>query len=140
MSPPEPLTQSTGVGLPVNGSSCVSLAEVLPPPKLVTRLSAPSRFERYSSSSGGLSWRAWLSSHRLGSSRESASDGSSAVLVMRRIPLPMRWHSSFVPSASRRWLPGALSIKCRSNLVNEQSLPTRFTPWNASDAAWTGYF
>ena len=34
---------------------CVSLAEVLPPPKLVTRLSAPSRFERYSNSSLGLS-------------------------------------------------------------------------------------
>src|SRR5580704_17492964 len=93
MSPPEPLTQSTAVGLPVNGSGCVSLAEVLPPPKLVTRLSAPSRFVRYSSSSLGLSCLAWLSSHRLGSSPESASDGLSAVWFLLQIPLRMSWHS-----------------------------------------------
>src|ERR1700746_2388850 len=101
MSPPEPLTQSTGVALPVNGSGCVSFAEVLPPPKLVTRLSAPSRFERYSNSSLGLSCLAWVSSHRLGSSPESASDALSAVLFMQQIPLRMGWHSGL-----RRERPG----------------------------------
>src|ERR1700722_5638386 len=86
MSPPEPLTQSTRVGLPVNGSGWVSLAEVLPPPKLVTRLSAPSRLERYSSSSLGASRAAWVSSQRLGSNRESARDSSSAVSSMQQYP------------------------------------------------------
>ena len=48
---PEPFTASTRVGTPVTGSSDVSLADVLPPAKFVTRLSAPRRWERASSSS-----------------------------------------------------------------------------------------
>ena len=45
-SPPDPLTASTRVGTPVIGSSRVTFADVLPPAKLVTRLSAPSRLDR----------------------------------------------------------------------------------------------
>ena len=45
-SPPEPFTQSTPIGAPVIGSAAASFAEVLPPPKLVTARSAPSRLER----------------------------------------------------------------------------------------------
>ena len=45
-SPPEPFTQSTSCSFPVSGSFSVSLAEVLPPPVLVTRWSEPSRLLR----------------------------------------------------------------------------------------------
>jgi hypothetical protein len=47
MSPPEPLTHSTCTSAPVSGSFAATLAEVLPPPKLVIRRSEPSRFDRY---------------------------------------------------------------------------------------------
>ena len=40
-SPPEPFTQSTVAGAPDKGSLEAILAEVLPPPKLVMRKSAP---------------------------------------------------------------------------------------------------
>ena len=49
-SPPEPFTASTRVGDPVIGSASVSLADVFPPAKFVTRLSDPRRWERASSS------------------------------------------------------------------------------------------
>src|SRR6478752_2385275 len=50
-SPPEPLTHRSSTSSPVTGSFSAPLAEVLPPAKLVFRLSAPRRLEREISSS-----------------------------------------------------------------------------------------
>src|SRR5262245_36350956 len=50
-SPPLPLTAITRTGSPVNGSGSVNFELVFPPPKLVMRRSAPSRLDRYLSSS-----------------------------------------------------------------------------------------
>ena len=63
-SPPEPLTQSTSTVSPVSGSAAGSLADVLPPPKLVMRRSDPRRLERYRSSSSSESVAAASLSHR----------------------------------------------------------------------------
>src|SRR6187455_741287 len=65
-SPPLPLTASTRAGLPDTGSRRVNFELVLPPPKFVMRRSAPSRLERYRSSSRGRSSiaAAFFSSHR----------------------------------------------------------------------------
>src|SRR4051812_46699909 len=63
-SPPEPFTHSTSTCSPLSGSAIMILAEVFPPPKFVMRRSDPSRFERYSSSSGSLMPAASCSSHR----------------------------------------------------------------------------
>src|SRR6185437_2910446 len=52
-SPPDALTHSTRTGARISGSVSESFAEVLPPPKLVTVRSEPSRFERYSSRPAG---------------------------------------------------------------------------------------
>jgi hypothetical protein len=65
MSPPDPLTHKTLTLSPVSGSTSSSLAEVLPPPKLVTVRSEPRRFERYSSSSAGDLLAASASDQRL---------------------------------------------------------------------------
>src|SRR5262245_38778443 len=66
-SPPLPLTAITRTGSRVNGSSSVNFELVFPPPKLVMRRSAPSKLDRYrSSSSGSSTHRAASSSfHRL---------------------------------------------------------------------------
>ena len=48
-SPPDPFTASTVRASPVIGSSRSTLADVLPPPKFVTRGSAPSRRDRSTS-------------------------------------------------------------------------------------------
>src|SRR6476620_4711014 len=61
-SPPEPLTHSTSVALPVSGSGILILDEVLPPPVLVIRPSAPRIFERYTNRSTGSSVSATASS------------------------------------------------------------------------------
>jgi hypothetical protein len=45
-SPPEFFTHNTPVFSPVSGSISISYDEVLPPPVLVMRWSAPSLFER----------------------------------------------------------------------------------------------
>src|SRR5580704_7453580 len=66
MSPPEPFTHSTFVGACVKGSRSSSFADVLPPPKLVTVRSDPSRLERYNSNSGGDRVAASVSDQRLG--------------------------------------------------------------------------
>src|SRR5438128_8099692 len=52
-SPPLPFTARTRTDLPVNGSRISIFELVLPPPKFVMRRSAPSRFDRYRSSSSG---------------------------------------------------------------------------------------
>src|SRR5579862_1326454 len=90
----------------------MSLAEVLPPPKLVTRLSAPRRFERYSNSSLGLNCFAWVSSQRLGSSRESAGEGLTAGSFMQQSP-----YGRAGPPVLRRQRPGVCcGAHYRSNL------------------------
>src|SRR5208283_3325467 len=53
-SPPLPFTASTRTDLPLNGSGSSILELVFPPPKLVMRKSAPSRFERYRKRASGL--------------------------------------------------------------------------------------
>src|SRR6185436_12673362 len=52
-SPPLPFTAMTRTDLPVSGSGSVNFELVFPPPKLVMRRSAPSRFDRYRRSSSG---------------------------------------------------------------------------------------
>src|SRR6185503_10764639 len=57
-SPPLPFTAITRAGSPVSGSGRTNFELVLPPPKLVMRRSAPSRLDRYRSSSSGSPARA----------------------------------------------------------------------------------
>src|SRR5258706_6348172 len=61
-SPPEPLTHKTSTSSPVSGSGMTILDEVLPPPVLVIRWSAPRIFERYTNRSTGSSLSATTSS------------------------------------------------------------------------------
>ena len=87
-SPPEPFTASTRVGAPVTGSASVTLADVFPPAKFVTRLSAPSRWERASSSSKATVDRASdmfdiLESNKFAHQRDGTSGGLAKRVAIR---------------------------------------------------------
>src|SRR6185295_7140456 len=116
-SPPDPLTHSTSTSAPVSGSFSLILAEVLPPPKLVMRLSLPSRLERYKRSSAGESRAACASSQPLPISRGARGAFWTTVInVSRR-------------GSGAKVLPGHSFIKerlCITQYGHIQSITCRF--------------